>query len=226
MMSLEFAFIVTFCVVCFTRASGYMAVIQPYFTGDTFSHYPSEQRELYVNIASLMIPFGALYAPVIEPVVNKLGFAYHSVYVMIFGAVWSLLAMVDSLNVQLIGAFVFTYYRANVFAFPGIFNLYVFGAANLGVINGVMYTLAAPCNYAITPALNYALTGKWDALWLILTGVLVVPFLLALVLKCVSKDKLVQPNFGQDGSEAKYMHVVSSSEQDELTQNLVSAAEP
>jgi len=129
-------------------------------------------------------------------------------YVLLIGATWSLLATVTTFPAQMGTAFFFTYYRANVFAFPGIFNFFIFGPENCGFINGCMYALAAPFNYAITPALHYATVtcnGNYRSLWLILTVVLVLPLIMAILLKARSRDVLVQPDWAQEKEEEKSM---------------------
>jgi len=194
--SFEFLFIVMFCVICFSRASMYLGLMADFFQGPTFDAEDMDTRSMYVNIASFMVPCGALFAPLIEPVCERLGYAYYCIWICAFGVAWSLLAMVDIFPVQMVVAFIFTYYRANVFAFPGIFNLMIFGSANLGMINGAMYTICAPFNYLTTPFLTFATVtcnNNWDSLWIILSGLMALPVVMALALKCTSTDILVQP---------------------------------
>jgi len=139
LLSFEFAFILLFSMVFFTRASLYLGLLGEFLSAPAFAAhgFNADDSAAFVNIISAMVPCGALFAPVIDPVIQRMGFLWYSLWVALMGVAYSLCMLVPSMHMQVLGAFFFTYYRANVFAFPGIYNLTVFGGRTVGTVQGL-----------------------------------------------------------------------------------------
>lgn len=83
------------------------------------------------------------------------------------------------------------YIGANVFAFPGIYNLTVFGGRTVGTVQGLMFTLSAPLNYLSSPLLSLTedkFDGNFTTLNLGLIVVVAPVVCLALLMMCVTQE--------------------------------------
>eukprot|EP01045_Picozoa_sp_COSAG04_P008397 COSAG04_NODE_464_length_13939_cov_11.061922_5_plen_211_part_00 len=138
----------------FTRATLYLGLLDAFLASPQFSDYSTDTQQSYLNLLSGIVPLGCLFAPVIDPLIKRLGFLCYALWVAVTGAAYTALMLVPSMHVQLLGCVFFTYYRANVFAFPGIYNITVFGGRTVGTVQGLMFTLSAPLNYLSSPALT------------------------------------------------------------------------
>ena len=154
LLSIEFLFILLFSMVFFTRATLYLGLLDAFLASPQFSDYSTDTQQSYLNLLSGIVPLGCLFAPVIDPLIKRLGFLCYALWVAVTGAAYTALMLVPSMHVQLLGCVFFTYYRANVFAFPGIYNITVFGGRTVGTVQGLMFTLSAPLNYLSSPALT------------------------------------------------------------------------
>jgi hypothetical protein len=201
LLSLEFAFILLFSMVFFTRASLYLGLLGEFLSSPKFAaKYSAATQASYVNILSGMVPCGALFAPVIDPAIKRMGFLWYSLWVGICAAAYSLCMLVPSMQVQVLGCVFFTYFRANVFAFPGIYNLTVFGGRTVGTVQGLMFTLSAPLNYLSSPALavtNEHFDGDFQPLNLLLIAVIAPVAILAIVMMCVTREAGMFPSRGE-----------------------------
>ena len=86
---------------------------------------------------------------------------------------------------------------ANVFAFPGIYNLTVFGGRTVGTVQGLMFTLSAPLNYLSSPLLSLT-EDRFDGNFMPLNLALIVAvapvICLALLMMCVTHEDGMFPS--------------------------------
>ena len=88
----------------------------------------------------------------------------------------------SSLPLQLVGALLFMYYRANIFAFCFLYFLRVFGPRTAATLQGLTLTLVAPLNYLVAPAIAITHADGNDFTSLnMLMACSVVPFMLVIL---------------------------------------------
>lgn len=192
--SAEFAFILLFSCIFFTRASLYLGLLGEFLASSRFSQYSSDTQSFYLNMLSAVVPLGALFAPVIDPMIKRLGFLWYAQWIAVVALVYSLFMFWGRLEAQLVGCIFFTYFRANVFAYPGIYNLTVFGGRTVGTIQGLMFTLSAPFNYLSSPALAWtAQVNSFDPLNYVLIAAIAPVVLLVFVMMCTTKEDGMHP---------------------------------
>eukprot|EP01043_Picozoa_sp_COSAG02_P062391 COSAG02_NODE_8597_length_2510_cov_1.579428_2_plen_454_part_00 len=111
--SLEFGFILLFSMIFFTRASLYLGLLGEFLSSPAFSaRYDAVTQAQYVNILSAIVPLGCLFAPVIDPAIQRLGFLSYAIWVALCAVAYSLCMLVPSMPMQLLGCLIFTYFRA------------------------------------------------------------------------------------------------------------------
>lgn len=111
--SLEFGFILLFSMIFFTRASLYLGLLGEFLSSPAFSaRYDAATQAQYVNILSAIVPLGCLFAPVIDPAIQRLGFLSYAIWVALCAVAYSLCMLVPSMQMQLLGCLIFTYFRA------------------------------------------------------------------------------------------------------------------
>ena len=88
--------------------------------------------ERFVNITSALVPLGCFCAPIVERLIDQLGFGWTAQAIAAAGIAQSLIMLSSSLPLQYAAAAIFLVYRANVFAFPPTFAGQIFGPRTCG----------------------------------------------------------------------------------------------
>jgi len=157
LFSREFFFLFSFACIHTTRCNLYLGLLPYFYESKQFSMGTSATSDYYVNVTSALIPLGCLCAPLINALIQTLGFGYTSQAIALIAAAQSLLMLSPSLPLQLAAACLFVVYRANVFAFPPALTGKIFGPRTVGRLTGLMFTLMSPVQFTITPALGVTL---------------------------------------------------------------------
>ena len=145
--SLEFAFImVVFTTQVFTSNSylGYNKLLLESL-GDAETDYA------YVQIFTALLPASALLAPLYSLLLSKKGFAATFCVVIFLNITWNTVALVPSLQLQLMGFLAFTNFRALLFSTAFSFLGHTFGNRTFGTINGLCSLVTGGLSYLIWP---------------------------------------------------------------------------
>jgi len=145
--SLEFAFImVVFTTQVFTSNSylGYNKLLLESL-GDAETDYA------YVQIFTALLPASALLAPLYSLLLSKKGFAATFFVVIFLNITWNTVALVPSLQLQLMGFIAFTNFRALLFSTAFSFLGHTFGNRTFGTINGLCSLVTGGLSFLIWP---------------------------------------------------------------------------
>ena len=160
--SWEFVFLAAFASVHTTRSNLYLGLLGNFYGSAQFGFVSSDLVASYVNITSALVPLGCLCAPLVDFFIRTLGYGWTAQTIAIIGAAQSLIMLSPIMPLQLLAASLFVVYRANVFAFPPAFAGHAFGPRTVGRLTGIMFTLTAPVQFVLTPALGLTLTSFGD----------------------------------------------------------------
>ena len=160
--SLEFAFImVVFTTQVFTSNSylGYNKLLLESL-GDAETDYA------YVQIFTALLPASSLFAPLYSLLLSKKGFAVTFFVVIFLNIVWNSVALVPSLQLQLVGFIAFTNYRALLYCAAFSFLGHTFGNRTFGTINGLISLVTGSISFLIWPCsdLSQRLFGSVSAM--------------------------------------------------------------
>jgi LAT3 family solute carrier family 43 protein 3 len=129
--TLEFLQMMVFQAVHTTRANLYLGLLAYFYESAQFIGATGD-RTKFVNITSALVPLGCFCAPVVERLIDNLGFGWTAQVIALGGAAQSFIMLSSSLQLQYAAAAVFLVYRANVFAFPPTFAGQIFGPRTCG----------------------------------------------------------------------------------------------
>ena len=213
LFTVEYAFVLVYMGVHMTRSNLFLGILTPFFES---IGGVSDSTDNMVQVATFMVPAGALFTPLVEIIISKARGSGGALLVHVLGACYGSLMFVQSpLWVQLITTALYGFYRALLFSVIAAFNVEVFGLASTGRINGVMYSVTGFLSLIITPALDYVQDScDGDFKWLLVYQFLaMIPSLaLTIVLYFYSKEPFVggprmvriEP---EEGSEEDHQHV-------------------
>ena len=111
----------SFCMMHDTSAD--LGILTPFFESIGGATGPS--TESYITIATLIIPAGCLWVPVVEQIVDRGKGAGGAFVVHVLATVYGALMFIPSLQVQLVGSVIFGFYRALLFSIIAVFNIEV-----------------------------------------------------------------------------------------------------
>ena len=164
--SLEFAFaLVLFTTQVFSSNSylGFNKLLLESL-GDAETDYT------YVQIFTALLPASSLFAPLYSLLLSKQGFAVTFFVVIFLNIVWNSVALVPSLQLQLVGFFAFTNYRALLYSAAFSFLGHTFGNRTFGTINGLCSLVIGSVSFLIWPCsdLSQRLFGRVSAMSVLL----------------------------------------------------------
>jgi len=147
----EFALVLIFASTHMLRCNFYIMTVDDFLSrlGDTES--------VYANLFSIILPSGIIYVPLIEKAIDLLG-VVQTLYVtnglgVLFGAIQ---IASKSLVFQAVDFFVFTGFRAFLYASMNTMIAFYFGVNTMGRMIGFTFTLAAIVSLLQYPAALYA----------------------------------------------------------------------
>ncbi|RLO02871.1 hypothetical protein DYB28_013637 [Aphanomyces astaci] len=110
----------------------------------------------YTKIFSFILPLGFIFVPFIDYFVEKKGLAVSLHIATGLGVVYNSLAMVPLLPLQSVVFFLFTGFRAFLYAAISAFAAKIFGLANLGTVVGLTFTFGSIVSLLQIPAVWFA----------------------------------------------------------------------
>lgn len=174
----QYLFIVLFASVHQLRANAYVGINEQVLVqfGDTGT---------YAAIFGWALPAGIIFVPLIEYTVQHLGLHGTLHVTNLLGIAYGVLAMVPSLNVQLVTFAVFTCFRAFLYAVMSAYNMQTFGFETLGRMTGCVFTTSALINllqYPLQTMIAKVFNGdtRWASLILV---TLCAPVLVLLIVR-------------------------------------------
>lgn len=148
MRSFEFAYILIFAAVQVLRATIYIGTANKLLD----NYGDAEHGFIYTKIFSVVLPVGFVFVPAIDHLVETRGLAVSLLFTTVLGALYSLLTLVPNLPVQCLTAFIFTAFRAFLYAVMSAFTAKTFGLSNLGSLMGVIFSISSIVSLAEYPA--------------------------------------------------------------------------
>eukprot|EP00959_Pyramimonas_sp_CCMP1952_P277403 5799265-Pyramimonas_sp.AAC.1 len=147
----EYFFITMVASTHVLRSNFYLGTVSAMLEslGDADHMYATTKAVGYI------IPCGFFVIPFIGATVKRFGLAGSIQVVNVLGITYNCLNLIPNLSVQIIGACVYTTYRAYVFSIIATFNAQVFGLHTMGRIQGVMFLLAGVANLSMNPIVAY-----------------------------------------------------------------------
>ncbi|CAE7264359.1 SLC43A1 [Symbiodinium natans] len=148
--SLEFAFAGMFLSTQLFRSNAYLGICKDLLQslGDV------ETNNLYTQILSALLPASALLLPVFDLCMSRGGFVFTFGVVLSLGAIWGVVVLIPSLQLQLLAFLAFTNYRALLFGVFFTFLGHSFGNRTFGRISCLCYMLSAGLSWLIWPLSN------------------------------------------------------------------------
>lgn len=113
----------------------------------------------YTKLFGLILPLGFIFVPAIDFAVEQHGLVISLLVTTLLGICFNTLALIPNLLVQSVVFFIFTAYRAFLYAVISAFNAKTFGLVNLGTIIGIIFTTGAMFNLLEYPAVT--ITNDW-----------------------------------------------------------------
>lgn len=144
----EYGYIVTFAVVQVLRANMYIGT-----TNKQLENYgDADQDYFFTKVFSFVLPLGFVFVPGIDYVVEKQGLSIALAVTNCFGITYNALLLVPSLALQCATFFVFTGYRAFLYAVMSAFTAKTFGLKNLGTLSGLIFSISSLVSLLEYPA--------------------------------------------------------------------------
>jgi LAT3 family solute carrier family 43 protein 3 len=148
MRSFEFAYILIFAAVQVLRATIYIGTANKLLE----NYGDAEYGFMYTKIFSVVLPVGFVFVPAIDHLVETRGLALALLFTTVLGSLYSLLTLVPSLPLQCLTVFVFTAFRAFLYAVMSAFTAKTFGLTNLGSLMGVIFSISSIVSLVEYPA--------------------------------------------------------------------------
>jgi len=146
--SLEFFLSTVWLCVHLFRSNSFIALAHPLFVRNGDDGSAS-------TIFGFILPLGFLAAPVVGRLLEHFGVVVNLQVVNGLGVLVSLVSLVPSVNVQLLNAGLYTFYRATLYSTMAAFNAATFGPATMGRVCGVTGFVAGLVNYTMAPILQF-----------------------------------------------------------------------
>jgi hypothetical protein len=126
-------------IVCMFRANVYLGSIGDYLTsiGD------ADDGHIYQEFVAAIVPLGVVFVPIVSWLLNNKGYTTTCWVVFAAGLGYEGATIVESKVMQLIGALLFTFYRAALYSLVASFCSSIFGSKSVGRISGIVYTVTA-----------------------------------------------------------------------------------
>lgn len=148
LMSIEFAFIVVFAMIQVLRATFYIGT-----TNKLLENYgDGDDGYIYTKVFSIILPLGFLFVPAIDYIVEDKGLALSLLVTNGLGVAYNVLSLVPNLPVQCFAFFLFTGFRAFLYAVMSAFTAKTFGLKNLGTLMGIIFSIGSVVSLLEYPA--------------------------------------------------------------------------
>ncbi|RLN93422.1 hypothetical protein BBJ28_00011765 [Nothophytophthora sp. Chile5] len=148
MRSFEFAYIVIYAGIQVLRATVYIGT-----ANKLLENYGDQAHDfLYTKVFSFVLPMGFLFVPSIDYLVETRGLAKALLFTNVLGVLYNVLVLVPSLPVQCAAFFIFTAFRAFLYAIVSAFTAKTFGLKNLGSLMGIVFSIGSVISLAEYPA--------------------------------------------------------------------------
>ncbi|GMF38358.1 unnamed protein product [Phytophthora fragariaefolia] len=148
MKSFEFAFIVVYAAVQVLRATIYIGT-----ANKLLGNYGDREHDyVYTKVFSFVLPMGFLFVPSIDYLVETRGLSKALLFTNILGVVYNLVELVPILPLQCVAFFLFTAFRAFLYAIISAFTAKTFGLKNMGSLMGIIFSIGSVISLAEYPA--------------------------------------------------------------------------
>ncbi|DBA04073.1 TPA: hypothetical protein N0F65_009420 [Lagenidium giganteum] len=147
-LTFEFAFVLLFAATQVLRTTVYIGT-----TNKLLENYGDAQEGyLYTKVFSFVLPMGFLFVPFIDYVVESKGLTLSLIFTNVIGVIYNAMVLVPSLPLQCLTFFVFTGFRAFLYAVMSAFAAKTFGLKNLGTLVGSIFTVSSIVSLVEYPA--------------------------------------------------------------------------
>ncbi|OQS03396.1 hypothetical protein THRCLA_04301 [Thraustotheca clavata] len=160
-LSFEFRYLLLFTALHNLQSSFYFGTVN-----QTMINY-NDTTQVYTKVFGWILPAGFIFIPVINTLVDRFGLPYSMFATTLLSIVYHGVAMIPSLQLQVLTFVLFTAFRAIFYANASTCGATTFGHANMGTIIGTVYTGAAVVALLEIPAAKYANTSKtgWNLMY-------------------------------------------------------------
>ncbi|ETL94676.1 hypothetical protein L917_07420 [Phytophthora nicotianae] len=148
MKSLEFAYIVVYAAVQVLRATIYIGTANKLLE----NYGDREHGYLYTKIFSFILPMGFLFVPSIDYLVETRGLSKALLFTNVLGVLYNVIELVPVLPLQCLAFFLFTAFRAFLYAIISAFTAKTFGLKNMGSLMGIIFSIGSVISLAEYPA--------------------------------------------------------------------------
>ncbi|CAI5716736.1 unnamed protein product [Peronospora destructor] len=148
MRSFEFMYIVGYAAVQVLRANIYIGTANKLLE----NYGDHEHGYLYTKVFSFVLPIGFLFVPSINNLVETRGLLKALLFTNVLGVLYNVLELIPSLPVQCLAFFIFTAFRAFLYAIISAFTAKTFGLKNMGSLMGIIFSIGSVISLAEYPA--------------------------------------------------------------------------
>ncbi|OWZ08812.1 putative membrane protein [Phytophthora megakarya] len=148
MKSFEFAYIVVYAAVQVLRATIYIGTANKLLD----NYGDREHGYLYTKVFSFVLPMGFLFVPSIDYLVETRGLSKALLFTNILGVLYNVFQLVPILPLQCVAFFLFTAFRAFLYAIISAFTAKTFGLKNMGSLMGIIFSIGSIISLAEYPA--------------------------------------------------------------------------
>ncbi|GMF27920.1 unnamed protein product [Phytophthora lilii] len=148
MKSFEFAYIVMYAGVQVLRATIYIGTANKLLE----NYGDREHGYLYTKVFSFVLPMGFLFVPSIDYLVETRGLSKALLFTNVLGVLYNLVELVPILPLQCVAFFLFTAFRAFLYAIISAFTAKTFGLKNMGSLMGIVFSIGSVISLAEYPA--------------------------------------------------------------------------
>lgn len=170
----DFAFTMFFVATHMLQCNYYVMAV------DAFLLSLGDDDAQYATIFSWALPCGIFFVPFIERTVTYLGVVNTLHTTNVFGLIFAVILLVPNLSFQAINFFIFTCFRAYLYATINTLIATTFGVQTMGRIIGVVFTTAAIiglAQYPMAVVSEVYFEGDYTPMNALLVGVAILPAL-------------------------------------------------
>ncbi|EGZ15890.1 hypothetical protein PHYSODRAFT_509251 [Phytophthora sojae] len=149
MKSFEFAYIVVYAAAQVLRATIYIGTANKLLD----NYGDREHGYLYTKVFSFVLPMGFLFVPSIDYLVETRGLSKALLFTNILGVLYNVVELVPILPLQCVAFFLFTAFRAFLYAIISAFTAKTFGLKNMGSLMGIVFSIGSVISLAEYPAM-------------------------------------------------------------------------
>ncbi|KAG1710961.1 hypothetical protein DVH05_013682 [Phytophthora capsici] len=148
MKSFEFAYIVVYAAVQVLRATIYIGTANKLLD----NYGDQDHGYLYTTVFSFVLPLGFLFVPSIDYLVETRGLSKALLFTNVLGVLYNVIQLVPILPLQCVSFFLFTAFRAFLYAIISAFTAKTFGLKNMGSLMGIIFSIGSVISLAEYPA--------------------------------------------------------------------------